>query len=86
MDQALTLVGPNDVRMSIKDVKKDMKYDVEADGCQVKQGYTNISWAEAKVFVSKETSCRSENLHIFVLDSFSSGLSLGDGGLHKSLS
>ncbi|XP_022088426.1 collagen alpha-1(II) chain-like [Acanthaster planci] len=52
MVKALTLVGPNDVRMNIKNTRKDLQYEVEGeDGCQVHDntwGKTTVSFTTKK--------------------------------------
>ena len=42
--RALTLVGPNGVRISPDNLKADLKYDVNEDGCQVSQPGGDVNW------------------------------------------
>ncbi|XP_022088423.1 uncharacterized protein LOC110978061 isoform X2 [Acanthaster planci] len=50
--KALTLVGPNDVRMNIKNTRKDLQYEVEGeDGCTMHDntwGKTTVSFTTKK--------------------------------------
>ncbi|XP_022088425.1 uncharacterized protein LOC110978062 isoform X2 [Acanthaster planci] len=53
--KALTLVGPNDVRMNIKNTRKDLQYEVEGeDGCQVHDN----TWGKTTVSVTTKKTER----------------------------